>query len=115
VPHGQRPASVRCPRGPDSILQQSVRSGGGAAAAQPRAWRRAGGDAGAAAAAAGVVAVSCALFGVTYRYAVRGQETNLQLKGGVVAAFGLVRQTVQPRPDCFCPCQAGAGWLWRWR
>jgi len=49
-----------------------------------------------------VVAVSCALFGVTYRYAVRGQEANLQLKGGVVAAFGLVRQIAQMRPVCLC-------------
>ena len=40
-----------------------------------------------------MVAVSCALFGVTYRYAVRGEEANLQLKGGVVAAFGLVSST----------------------
>jgi len=34
--------------------------------------------------------VSCALFGVTYRYAVRRDLGNTQLKGGVVGAFGLV-------------------------
>lgn len=33
----------------------------------------------------------CALFGVTYRYAVRQDDTNLQLRGGVVAAFALVK------------------------
>lgn len=31
------------------------------------------------------------LFGVVYRYAVRGDATNSQLKGGVVGAFGLTR------------------------
>ena len=39
----------------------------------------------------GVVTISCALFGVTYRYAVRGEAAKPQLKAGVVAAFGLVR------------------------
>lgn len=34
---------------------------------------------------------SCALFGVTYRYAVREDGANTQLRGGVVAAFALVR------------------------
>jgi hypothetical protein len=34
---------------------------------------------------------SCALFGVTYRYAVGTNPDNTDLKGGVVAAFGLVR------------------------
>lgn len=37
------------------------------------------------------ILVSCALFGVTYRYAVRRDLGNLQLKSGVAAAFGLVR------------------------
>lgn len=50
---------------------------------------------GAVAAAAGVVALSCALFGVTYRYAVRGESANLQLKAGVVAAFGVVSGSKQ--------------------
>lgn len=36
-------------------------------------------------------AISAFLFGVTYRYAVRKDVTNVQLRGGVVAAFGLVR------------------------
>ena len=31
------------------------------------------------------------LFGVVYRYAVRGDASNSQLKGGVVGAFGLTR------------------------
>ena len=35
--------------------------------------------------------ISAFLFGVTYRYAVRGDVTDAQLRGGVVAAFGLVR------------------------
>lgn len=39
----------------------------------------------------GVVAVSSFLFGVVYRYAVRSDVGNTQLKGGVVGAFGLVR------------------------
>ena len=34
---------------------------------------------------------SCALFGVTYRYAVGSNPQNSHLKGGVVTAFGLVR------------------------
>ena len=36
-------------------------------------------------------AASCLLFGVVYRYALRQDLGNSQLKGGVVAAFGLVR------------------------
>lgn len=35
--------------------------------------------------------VSCALFGVTFRYAVRRDLDNFQLKSGTVAAFGLVK------------------------
>lgn len=34
---------------------------------------------------------ACLLFGVTYRYAVRQDATNMHLRGGVVAAFGLVK------------------------
>lgn len=34
---------------------------------------------------------TCALFGVTYRYAVRDDVGDSHLRGGVVAAFGLVR------------------------
>eukprot|EP00798_Chlamydomonas_sp_ICE-L_P012850 gene12850-3560_t len=34
---------------------------------------------------------SCALFGVTYRYAVGRDTSNANLKGGVVAGFALVR------------------------
>jgi hypothetical protein len=36
-------------------------------------------------------AASCFLFGVTYRYALRGDLGNTQLKSGVVGAFGLTR------------------------
>ena len=39
----------------------------------------------------GATALSCALFGVVYRYAVRENIDDFQLKGGVVGAFGLVR------------------------
>ena len=35
--------------------------------------------------------VSCLVFGVTYRYALRDDLGNEQLKGGVVGAFGLAR------------------------
>lgn len=37
------------------------------------------------------VFVSCLVFGVTYRYALRDDLGNRQLKGGVVGAFGLAR------------------------
>ena len=37
------------------------------------------------------VLVSCLVFGVTYRYALRDDLGNEQLKGGVVGAFGLAR------------------------
>ncbi|GBG66861.1 hypothetical protein CBR_g70738 [Chara braunii] len=42
-----------------------------------------------------VVAISCALFGITYRYAVRRDAGNIELKSGIVAAFGLVRGLAQ--------------------
>lgn len=37
------------------------------------------------------ILLSCALFGVTYRYAVRRDLGNVQLKSGIAAAFGIVR------------------------
>lgn len=40
---------------------------------------------------AGFLFASCALFGLTYRYAVRRDLVNTQLKAGCVAAFVLVR------------------------
>ncbi|KAI3423914.1 hypothetical protein D9Q98_009748 [Chlorella vulgaris] len=46
---------------------------------------------GAALLALATAGVASALLGVTYRYAVRQDTTNVQLKAGVVAAFGLVR------------------------
>eukprot|EP00240_Pyramimonas_obovata_P006115 CAMPEP_0118927148 /NCGR_PEP_ID=MMETSP1169-20130426/4685_1 /TAXON_ID=36882 /ORGANISM="Pyramimonas obovata, Strain CCMP722" /LENGTH=312 /DNA_ID=CAMNT_0006868853 /DNA_START=40 /DNA_END=978 /DNA_ORIENTATION=- len=45
--------------------------------------------------AAGATLASCALFGVTYRYAVRSDRGNQQLKTGVVGAFGLARGLAQ--------------------
>lgn len=39
----------------------------------------------------GVAGVCSFLFGVVYRYAVRSDIGNSQIKGGIVAAFGLVR------------------------
>ena len=39
----------------------------------------------------GVATVTCVLFGLVYRYAVAADRNNTQLKGGVVAAFGLTR------------------------
>jgi hypothetical protein len=38
-----------------------------------------------------VVFISCALFGVTFRYAVRRDLDNIQLKTGAPAAFAVVR------------------------
>lgn len=35
--------------------------------------------------------ISCALFGVTFRYAVRRDFDNFQLKSGTSAAFGVVK------------------------
>ena len=40
---------------------------------------------------AGQIFASCLLFGVTFRYVLVAGKDNAQLKGGVVAAFGLVR------------------------
>ena len=36
------------------------------------------------------IAASCLLFGVTFRYVAQRDPANAQLKGGVIAAFGLV-------------------------
>ncbi|RWW51136.1 hypothetical protein BHE74_00042535 [Ensete ventricosum] len=38
-----------------------------------------------------VISISCALFGVTFRYTVRQDLDNLQLKTGTCAAFGLIK------------------------
>eukprot|EP00898_Chlorokybus_atmophyticus_P006919 jgi/Chlat1/7228/Chrsp57S06862 len=38
-----------------------------------------------------LLVATCGLFGVTYRYVVRGDTGNVQLKSGAVAAFGLAR------------------------
>ena len=39
---------------------------------------------------AGQIFASCLLFGVTFRYVLAAGNDNVQLKGGAVAAFGLV-------------------------
>lgn len=44
----------------------------------------------------GVTFASCALFGVTFRYAVRRDLDNIQLKTGPPAAFAFVKGTDQP-------------------
>ncbi|PNH03293.1 hypothetical protein TSOC_010662 [Tetrabaena socialis] len=55
-----------------------------------------------------VAALSAAfLFGVTYRYAVRNDSSNKQLRLGLVAAFGLVRTT--GAADVLQAAAAGAG------
>lgn len=38
-----------------------------------------------------ITLISCALFGVTFRYAVRRDLDNFQLKSGTSAAFGFVK------------------------
>lgn len=63
---------------------------GGLAATLPLAISS-GTGVGAALLAVATAGVASALLGVTYRYAVRQDVTNTQLKAGVVAAFGLVR------------------------
>eukprot|EP01025_Chloroclados_australasicus_P003911 TRINITY_DN10935_c0_g1_i1.p1 TRINITY_DN10935_c0_g1~~TRINITY_DN10935_c0_g1_i1.p1 ORF type:complete len:292 (-),score=51.41 TRINITY_DN10935_c0_g1_i1:476-1351(-) len=35
--------------------------------------------------------ISCGLFGIVYRYALRQDINNVQLKGGVIAAFGITK------------------------
>ena len=49
----------------------------------------------------GIIFFSCALFGVTFRYAVRRDLDNSQLKTGVCAAFGFVKGNLKPRRDLF--------------
>lgn len=49
----------------------------------------------------GGVAVSCALFGLTYRYILRRDLGNIQLKSGAAAAFALVRGKMISISLCF--------------
>ncbi|GBF94357.1 hypothetical protein Rsub_06979 [Raphidocelis subcapitata] len=75
----------------DSGRAAAIAVAGGLAATLPFAL--AGGGAGGPSellALAGTAAC-CALFGVTYRYAVREDSGNKHLRGGAVAAFALVR------------------------
>ncbi|KAI5074531.1 hypothetical protein GOP47_0010492 [Adiantum capillus-veneris] len=46
-------------------------------------------------ASAAFILVSCAVFGLTYRYAVRRDLSNTQLRAGCIAAFSLVRCLAQ--------------------
>lgn len=46
----------------------------------------------------GSVGLSAALLGVTFRYAVRRDSTNVQLKSGVVGAFAFVQGELLPGP-----------------
>lgn len=41
----------------------------------------------------GIDFISCALFGITFRYAIRRDLDNIQLKTGTSMAFGFVRGT----------------------
>ena len=45
---------------------------------------------GSAAVSAAQIFASCLLFGVTFRYVLAADRGNVQLKGGAVAAFGMV-------------------------
>ena len=45
---------------------------------------------GSAALSAAQIFASCLLFGVTFRYVLAADKGNIQLKGGAVAAFGIV-------------------------
>jgi len=44
----------------------------------------------------GITFASCALFGVTFRYAIRRDLDNIQLKTGTSAAFAFVKGIDQP-------------------
>ena len=70
----------------ESAKAAVVAGAGGTLLATPLALSQGGGLV-----SLGVVAASCAVFGVTYRYAVRRDLGNNELKGGVVGAFGLAR------------------------
>lgn len=69
----------------ESVKAAVVAGAGGGALAAPLLVSQGGGT------AVGAAALSCAAFGVTYRYAVRRDVENSELKGGVVGAFGLAR------------------------
>lgn len=56
--------------------------------------------AGSAALSAAQIFASCLLFGVTFRYVLAADKNNVQLKGGAVAAFGLVRPQHPVLPLC---------------
>jgi len=70
----------------ESAKAAAVGGGGGGALAAPLLVSQGGGLLSVA-----FAALSCAVFGVTYRYAVRRDVENSELKGGVVGAFGLAR------------------------
>lgn len=49
----------------------------------------------------GITFVSCALFGVTFRYTIRRDLDNFQLKTGTPAAFGFVKGNKLRQPIVF--------------
>ena len=86
-------ARCRKDAGEDAERGESAKAGmvaaaGGALAALPLSL---GMDADVMLLSAGIALVASFLFGVTFRYAVRQDRGNVQLKAGVVAAFGLVQ------------------------
>lgn len=74
----------------ESLKAAALAAVGGAAGALPFVFSSSQPGQSALLAFAASVA-ACFLFGVTYRYAVRQDVSNAHLKGGVVAAFGLVK------------------------
>ncbi|KAG2441333.1 hypothetical protein HYH02_009926 [Chlamydomonas schloesseri] len=77
----------------ESIKAATVAATAGLLAELPLTTLTAGGDTPALSSALSLLSAlaACFLFGVTYRYAIRSDSSNRQLRLGVVAAFGLVR------------------------
>ncbi|KAG2437191.1 hypothetical protein HXX76_005855 [Chlamydomonas incerta] len=77
----------------ESVKAATVAATAGLLAELPLTMLTAGGDTPALSSALTLLSAvaACFLFGVTYRYAVRSDSSNRQLRLGVVAAFGLVR------------------------
>eukprot|EP00198_Chlamydomonas_reinhardtii_P005656 XP_001694992.1 predicted protein [Chlamydomonas reinhardtii] len=77
----------------ESVKAATVAATAGLLAELPLITLTAGGDTPALSSALSLLAAmaACFLFGVTYRYAVRSDSSNRQLRLGVVEAFGLVR------------------------
>ncbi|GIL62140.1 hypothetical protein Vafri_16412 [Volvox africanus] len=92
-------AATDGPERVESVKAAVIAAAAGLLAELPLVLFSNGGGAGGAAAAGPLSSAlsllaavgACFLFGVTYRYAVRNDSSNRQLRLGVVAAFGLVR------------------------